>query len=773
VVNEIVHNGPTHCGRGSVANSVVSYCLGITHVEPLAAGLLFERFLNPARKDPPDIDLDFPWDEREQILAWVFRKHPLPRAAMVSNHNCLRLAGALREVAKVQGRPAAEIREVTRRVPGYNELGARDLFANHPHFRDLKLPRIWQEIAITADALVGTPRHLSLHPGGVVIVPGALTDVVPIERAAKQLGCDPELTVPVIQFEKDGAEDAGLVKIDLLGNRSLAVIRDAIVMVRENTGIQLDYTSQQAGDDPATREAFRTGQTMGVFYTESPASRMLNHKSKAESYELLVLNTSIIRPAANIYINTYLERLHGKDYEPLHPSLGDTLAETFGIMVFQEDVVNVAHVFAGLDWASADGLRKALSKKRPGKLLAAYLEEFVTGARKLGRDEASIAKVWNMVLSFSGYSFCKGHSCSYISVAQQSCYLRANHPAEFIAAVLANGGGFYHPFAYIAEARRMGVEILTPDVNQSQWRCTGHDQALRVGLQFIKGLNAAAAERLVAERDRSGPFTSMGELRARATLGNDDLRLLVKVGACDSIGGGLNRPQLLWNIDTARVIASPRSGRSNPPDNQGTVSENSLVIGGIASPPLATRNDTGIASPPLAARNDYGALLIAEPAPLPALQDYSVERKRQDAWALLGFCLDAHPMELHADTLRRFRLVKSRDLHQHIGKRVLMAGMYTTGKPVHTAKDEPMQFATFDDGTGLIECVIFPDVYRERVHVLFDQGPFIFRGIVDEAYGAITVTITHLERLERMVGRMDSRAAGRVIARPERPKQSP
>ncbi|MEI2720194.1 MAG: DNA polymerase III subunit alpha [Gemmatimonadales bacterium] len=708
VVRDIVLHGPTHCGRGSVANSIVSYCLGITHVEPLGAGLLFERFLNPARRDPPDIDLDFPWDERDRILAWVFRKHPRPRAAMVANHNCLRLAGALREVAKVFGRPAAEIRDITRRIPHFGSgEPVEELLASHPNFRGMRLPQGWDRITTLADSLVGTPRHLSLHPGGVVIVPGALTDVVPLEPAAKRLTDAPDLTVPVIQFEKDGAEDAGLVKIDLLGNRSLAVIRDAIAMVHVNTGVQLDYTSQQAGNDPATRALFRTGDTLGVFYTESPASRMLNLKSQAESFELLVLNTSIIRPAANRFIQQYLERLHGKEYEPLHPSLRDVLAETFGVMVYQEDVVNVAHAFAGLDWSAADGLRKALAKKRPGKQLAAYFEEFVRGARSHGRDEASIITVWEMVLSFSGYSFCKGHSCSYIQVAQQSAYLRANHPAEFIAAVLSNEGGFYRSFAYVAEARRMGVAILPPCVNASAWRCTGHRDGMRVGLMFVKGLSQDGADRLLAAREAGGPFTSLADLRDRTALTPDDLRLLVKVGALDGLAGALTRPQLLWAVDTTdRRVTSAAGG------------------------------------------------LLTTPPPVPALRDYDAERKRRDAWALLGFCLDAHPMTLHAEELTRFRLVKSADLHRHVGKRVLMAGMYTTGKPVHTATHEPMQFVTFDDGDGLIECVLFPNVYKERAHVLFDQGPFIFRGVVEESYGSLTVTISHLERLERMLARL-------------------
>jgi len=705
VVHDIVAHGPTHCGRGSVANSVVSYCLGITHVEPLGAGLLFERFLNPARTDPPDIDLDFPWDERDRVLAYVFRRYPFPRAAMVANHNCFRLRGALREVAKVHGRPAGEIREVTRRIPWYHEGEPLDtLLATHPNFQGLDLPKAWQGLAREAEPLVGVPRHLSLHPGGVVIVPTALTDHVPLERAVKVLDGAPELTVPVIQFEKDGAEDAGLVKIDLLGNRSLAVIRDAISAVRENTGRQIDYTSQEAGDDPATKALFRTGQTMGVFYTESPASRQLCAKSRADSFELLVLNTSIIRPASNRFIRQYLSRLHGEPYEPLHPVLRDTLAETFGIMVYQEDVVHVCQAYAGMSLADADGLRKSLQKKRPAKLLASYAQEFLRGARSLGRDDAVTEQVWQMVMSFSGYSFCKGHSASYIQVAQQACYLRANYPAEFMAAVLANGGGFYHPFAYVAEARRMGITILPPDVNASDIRTTGNGGTLRIGLQFISGLSAAGGDAGMRER----PYRDFPDYCARSGLASDDLRTLIKAGACDSIANGLTRPMMLWMVDSGA-----------------------------------------------AGQRERGKVELLPRVPVsPSLPDYSAERKRRDQYSSLGFLTAHHPMALYADRLRRFRLVKSPDLPCHVGHSVVLAGMLTTAKPVHTAADEPMQFATFDDGNGLVEAVLFPEVYRKRGHVLFDQGPFLLKGKVEEEFGAITLTVTHLERVDRMLARL-------------------
>ncbi|HEU5218574.1 MAG TPA: hypothetical protein VFU23_07935, partial [Gemmatimonadales bacterium] len=651
-------------------------------------------------------------------LAWVFRRYPRPRAAMVANHNTFKLRGALREVAKVEGRPAGEIREVTRRIPWYSdEVPIEQLLQEHPNYSGLDLPAAWIDLARRATPLVGTPRHLSLHPGGVVIVPGALTDYVPLEPAVKELDGAPDLTVPVIQFEKDGAEDAGLVKIDLLGNRSLAVIRDGIAAVHANTGRLLDYTSAEAGEDPATRKLFGSGRTMGVFYTESPASRLLCIKSKAEQFELLVLNTSIIRPASNRFIRIYLERLHGGQYEPLDPSLRDVLADTFGVMVYQEDVVNVCATFAGMSLSTADGLRKALSKKRPVKALASYAKEFFAGALALGRGAETAKQVWNMVMSFAGYSFCKGHSCSYIQVAQQSGYLRAHYPAEFFAAVLANGGGFYAPFAYVAEARRAGVTVRPPGVNESRFRTTGAGGEIRVGLQFIKGLSADAVARIEAGRLKASPdgYRSLADLRARTGLKPDDLRLLIKVGACDAISEGKTRPAMLWAVD--RRDGEADEERSSP-----------TSLSSLSSPS---------ARPPV------------------RLSAYTDERRRATELELLGFSTDCHPMALHRESLRRFRLVSAVDLHRHVGRAVLCAGMLTTAKPVHTAKDEPMQFATFDDGDGLIETVLFPEVHRTRGHVLFDPGPFIFRGKVEEEFGGITVTVTHIDRLERLLAKLE------------------
>jgi DNA polymerase III alpha subunit len=570
----------------------------------------------------------------------------------------------------------------------------------------------------------------------VVITPTPLTDYVPVERAAKTLhgvkGVELGEGVPVIQFEKDGTEDAGLVKIDLLGNRSLAVIRDAIESVHGNTGKLIDYTSAEAGQDPKAKALFRTGQTMGVFYTESPASRLLCARSQADTFELLVLNTSMIRPASNKYIRLYLDRLrNGTPYSPLDPSLRDTLIESFGIMVYQEDVVNVCTTFAGMSPATGDGLRKALSKKRPVKHLAAYAQEFFTGATRLGRDPEAAKQVWEMIMSFSGYSFCKGHSCSYIQVAQHSCSLRANYPAEFMAAVLSNGGGYYQPFAYVAEAMRMGLTILPPDVNASDFRCTGKGREIRIGLQFVKGLSADAVERVLVARG-SRPYSSIFDLRARTGIAPSDLRLLIRVGALDSIAQGWTRPMMLWMVDAA----GQRDG--------GAARLQKLIIEN------ALPEKTTCPAAPLPRSPTEPDWFTDLPPAVPVLKQYSAERRRREEYDILGFLTDAHPMQLHTEQLRRFRLCRSTDLHRHIGQHVLAAGMLTTAKPVHTVRDEPMEFVTFDDGQGLIEAVLFPRVYRGRGHVLFDQGPFIFRGQVEEEFGAVTLTLTHIDRLQRM-----------------------
>jgi len=358
-------------------------------VDPIAHNLFFERFLNPGRQDPPDIDVDFPWDERDDVLDYVFQKYGARGAAMVSNHVSFQARAAVREVAKVYGLPEGEIARVTRRLHRFwGAENVEELVRTHPRFKDLKLEPPWPEILKLAVQLEGIPKNLSVHCGGVVIAPNQLTRRVPLERAAKG--------VNIIHWEKDQTEDAGLVKIDLLGNRSLAVIRDALAAIKRNYGLDYPYASFNPLDDPETQALLARGDTIGVFYVESPAMRQLQRKCGTGDFERLVVHSSIIRPAANKFIREYVRRLRGGTYQPLHPVLEEILRETFGIMCFQEDVCKVAMALAGFDAVDGDGLRKILSKKRRTKKLAEYRERFFQGARARGVAEPVLEQVWEM-----------------------------------------------------------------------------------------------------------------------------------------------------------------------------------------------------------------------------------------------------------------------------------------------------------------------------------------------------------------------------------------
>ncbi|MCG8376722.1 MAG: hypothetical protein MI702_09605, partial [Chlorobiales bacterium] len=415
LVRKIVQRSPRTCGRGSGAASLVAYCLGITNVCPVKHNLYFGRFLNPGRQDPPDIDVDFAWDERDGVIESVLDQFG-DRVAMVSSHILFQPRMAVRETAKVFGLTPAEIGRVTKRLPWFWRVSSSksDLMAdlkNRPEAKALEFIHPWPEILSLAQQLIGIPRYLSVHPGGVVITPDPIRHYVPVQRAAKG--------VPIIQWEKDATEDAGLVKIDLLGNRSLGVIRDAIHNVKDN-GVEFDESRWEPEDDPDTQSLLAQGHSMGCFYIESPAMRLLQQKAAMGDFEHLVIHSSIIRPAANECIQEYLRRLHGGDWKPIHPLLTDVLEETFGIMVYQEDVSRAAMALAGFSDAEADGLRKVMSKKDRARKLQDYYERFADGARIRRVTPKQIEALWQMMMSFSGYSFCKPHSASYARVSFQA-----------------------------------------------------------------------------------------------------------------------------------------------------------------------------------------------------------------------------------------------------------------------------------------------------------------------------------------------------------------
>jgi len=706
VVRDIVRPSSRTCGRGSGAASLVAYCLGITNVCPVKHNLYFERFLNPGRTDPPDIDVDFAWDERDALQQAVLSTYGV-HAAMVCNHVRFQPRMAVRETARVYGLTEGEIGRVTRRLPWYwrMERPSEALLTavrRRPEARALDFPAPWPEILSQAERLVGLPRHLSVHSGGVVITPEAVDHYVPVQRAAKG--------VPIIQWEKDATEDAGLVKIDLLGNRSLGVIRDALANVRTNGG-QVDERQWEPEDDFATQEAVAQGKTMGCFYIESPAMRLLQKKSGVGDFAHLVIHSSIIRPAANEFIQEYIRRLHGGAWDPIHPLLADVLAETFGIMVYQEDVSRAAVALAGFSHAEADRLRKVMSKKDREYHLKDFLARFCEGARARGIADATIEAVWGMMMSFSGYSFCKPHSASYARVSFQAAYLKVHYPAEFMAAVISNQGGYYTTFAYVSEARRMGLDILPPDVACSRWRWTGRGRTVRVGLQAVKGLGVATAARIIAARRRR-PFCEGLDFFNRVRPDEAEARALIRCGALDGLTPSGGRAGLMW------ALARWRRGGDRS---------------GGADPLFAPSNRT-------------------ETPRLP--DDDPLERLRRE-FAVLGFLCDRHPMTFYRTALQARRAVEARDLGRWQGRRVHFGGWFVTGKVVHTKHGDPMEFLTFEDETDMIETTFFPAVYRCFCHMLDWGRPYLLSGRVEADWGALTLTVDHvvpLPPLRSMVG---------------------
>ncbi len=697
IVEEIVRQAPRTCGRGSAAASIVSYCLMITHVDPIRHRLVFERFLNPGRHDPPDIDIDFAWDERDAVLDRVFAQYGERSAAMVANHNTLAIRAAIRETAKVYGLPAAEIGRVlplilrqTDHFAAAADTESREWTARL--CRQARLSPPWPDIIHWALQLEGHFRNLSLHCGGIVLVPGEIRRYVPVERSAKG--------IPVIQWEKDQAEDAGLVKIDLLGNRSLAVIRDALAAIARHTGRQIDYAAWDPLADAQTSALIRHGDTMGCFYVESPATRLLLKKlwttmpaaqrAQADDFEYLTIVSSIIRPAAHRFAADFIRRAHGQPYRALHPTLHEALSETFGIMVYQEDVMKVAVALGGFSIEDGDQLRKILSKKHKQRQLRDYQRQFCAGALARGADLRAIEQIWAMIMSFAGYSFCKPHSASYAQVSFKSAYLRAHYPAEFIAAVISNQGGFYSTFAYVSEARRMGLTIQPPDLNESDWAYRGEGKHLRVGLMQIKGIRQDVVADLMAKRATHGPFRSLQDFLERVSPDFSQARLLIKAGCFDRIAGELTRPALLWRL-------------------------------------LAWQQ-----------HSPTGYLPIPPEYPLSHLIAQEIET--------FGFPLRCHPLDLVPASHVPTKIVPACDMAHHIGRSITMMGVLITEKVVHTKQGDPMEFVSFEDLSGLYDATIFPDMYRRTCHLLGTNRAYIIEGRVEAHFAAVTLTVTAIRK---------------------------
>jgi len=635
IVQALKHKGlPSRiCGRGSGAASLVSYALDLSNVDPVDTNLMFERFLTKERKDPPDMDIDFAWDERDKVIQAVFERHGRDRVAMVSNHAFFKAKGALRAVAQAHGRPDSELKQLARYVRGWE--GGLERASENP---------AWDTILRQAQALRGHFHQFSVHPGGTIVTPGPIWEHAAFQPAPAKVG------VSTTTWDKDGVENYGLVKIDLLGNRSLAVIRDAYAVLGNRVPKDPGTHSR---NDPATQALLARGDSIGVFYVESPATRQLQQRVRKGDFETLVIHSSLIRPAAYRWVDRYVKRSRGEEvWEPSDPVFNELLSESFGVLVYQEDVIKVCVALAGWSHYEADQLRKLLGKPDCEKKLPFFEARFRRGCVERSVRPSTMDESWDMIRTFTGYSFCKPHSASYAQVSFESAWIKTHHPAVFFASVITNQGGYYPAIAYLGDARRHRLVVRGPDANASAWpfRAEG-EQGLRVGLMQVHGAIKHEVEGLLAERERHGPFEHLDDLLARVKLSVTTAEALCAAGAFDRWAPDGDRTRLLW----ARLGGVPPGVRPRPTD-------------------LFDRADLEMET--------------------------------------MGLTLDLHPAALArvrkgGGPSRAAEVVKP-------NQRLRFWALVVADKEVATEKGERMQFVTFEDETGLCEAVAFPDAIRKR-----------------------------------------------------------
>jgi len=687
-------------GRGSAANSMVCYCLKLTDICPIKYDLYFERFLNPERSSPPDIDLDFSWRDRDEILHGVYETYGDDRVAMISTIVTFKARAALRETALAKGIPDDEISRITKYVPHFSNVESLQQLPDEvPSCRNLPFDREpWASIARQANKLLKLPRHLSIHAGGIVITPTKITDWTGLERARKGF--------VVTHYDMYGVEDLGLVKIDLLSQRALGVLKDTVNMVQENQNLSIPIDDKEkVFNDYKTRELIRSGKSMGVFYVESPGMISLLRKMSCDNFELLVAASSVIRPGVSEsgMMQQYIDCVRDPSKASyLHPKMEKLLCDTFGVMIYQEDVIKVAHHIAGLSLGKADMLRRAMSgKHRSADDMEKLKKQFVEGCHANQVQRGVAEEIWRQIASFAGYSFCKAHSASFAVLSMQIAYLKAHHSTEFFASVLANGGGFYSQAAYIEEAKRWDIEVKLPSVNSSRTEHYGKNKTIFLGLNAIGALREESIEKIISRREEDGPYISLADFMARNPVARDEVEAMIRCGALDCLDK--NRPTLLRNL---------KAGYQTYVDTPG---------------PLA-----------------LGAADVFES--LPDAKDWSPEEKYLNEREIMGYSPGPHPLSIFK--LPYGKSIPASRMADHEGKYITMVGWAFAHKKIQTRKKkETMEFMSLEDLTGTFEATLFPKTYTRYAPILKGNGPYRMSGLVESEYDVYTLTVNRVEKI--------------------------
>ncbi len=720
-------------GRGSAAGSLVAYVLGITSVDPLQYDLLFERFLNPERVSMPDIDIDFDPEGREKVIRYVIDKYGADKVSQIITFGTMAAKAAIRDVGRAMGIPLAQVDKVAKLVPGELGITIQRALEVSPDLASLyrEDPEV-HELLDMAMAVEGMPRHASTHAAGVVIAKEALTSYLPLQKTSDG--------VVTTQFPMKTVEEIGLLKMDFLGLRNLSIIDEALRLVKQHRGLTIDIR-QIRTDDPVTFQLLGCGDTSGVFQLESSGMRAVLRELKPTVFEDIIAVISLFRPGPMEQIPEFIRRKHGADISYLHPNLQAILSNTYGIIIYQEQVMQIARNLAGYSLSHADLLRRAMGKKKR-EIMDEERRNFVhglkdsegqvviPGAVNLGVDEATANSIFDLMAKFAEYGFNKSHATAYAVISYQTAWLKANYPLEFAAALLTNAMGSSDKVSfYIEEIRKKGTVILPPDVNESSETFSIAAGSIRFGLAAIKNVGVGAVQAIIRERQTGGRYTSLANFCERVegkVLNKRVLESLIKSGSFASLG--LNRAQLLMILEPSLEAA--------------VIRQKDIAAGQFSI-------------------FDFGGGQVEQvQPPVPQVPEFSSKEILAMEKELLGLYLSGHPMREYAKAVEGFttQVVELEQVED--GQPLKLAGVITGLRKTVTKRGEVMAYFNLEDLTSGIEVLVFPRAFSKLGSMLKDDLPVLVEGKLSRTDDECKVFTDNIKPLEEVAAIAGEKLAG-------------
>lgn len=708
------NNIPVGPGRGSAAGSLVAYALGITTIDPIRYGLFFERFLNPSRLSMPDIDIDFCVEGRDDIIRYVTEKYGSDRVAQIITFGKMQARAVIRDVGRALNMSYGEVDRIAKMVPNVLNISLDSAIKMEPRLieerkKDEKVDRL---LSLSL-SLEGLNRHSSTHAAGVVISDVPLVERVPLCKSPKG-----EI---VTQFSMNDLQAAGLIKFDFLGLKTLTVMRDALYFIKQGRGEEIDINSIPL-DDKQTFRLLAKGDTNGIFQLESSGMKEILTAMKPDCIEDIIALIALHRPGPmqSGMVTEYISRKQGKKksvYEV--PQLGEILKETYGVILYQEQVMQIAVALANYTMGEADNLRKAMGKK-DASVMEKEKPKFLEGAKKNMIPEDISIKIFEQMETFAGYGFNKSHSTAYAMISYQTAYLKTHWPVEFMAALLTSEKNDRDKIIkYISECKHMGINILPPDINESLRDFSVVGNNIRFGLAAVKNVGVGAVDSIVSSREKGGDFSSFYDFASRVDLGKINKRVmesLIKCGAFDSMG--TTRRQLMENYDRILEVAQRRSRESSS-------GQKSLFD-----------------------QTDNGGFLLKE-IEMPEVEEWDSSRLLSYEKETLGFYITGHPLSRFGDNLGMIVNADSEVIaEKNDGEAVALAGVVRDIREIMTKKKEKMAHVTVEDTKGSFAVIIFPDLYRKVYQALHGEEPILVKGTIDAGEEAVTVKASEVMLLE-------------------------